>query len=378
MLCATDPDSSLVVCGKRHRWESVSSQLRELVASHGLVLGYASFGAISLWEKLPYRSPQPFNDLEYFGFDSFFVVTDRGAWVFGKPKTGGALCGGRIEESSLVFERPGFEGYTQMVRKAKKHIFLGEIFQVVLARKIGVRFLGDYREVFLRLMARNPSPYMYYLKMGERRIVGSSPETLVRLSGRRVETYPIAGTRPLTGNKNRDEALRAELLSSPKDAAEHVMLVDLARNDLGKVSKLGSVKVTQYRRVVRYSHVQHLVSKVVGQLKEDMDALDTFSATFPAGTVSGAPKIRAIELIHMFEGETRGPYAGSVGYFMGPQKMDQAINIRSLYAVGEKCTVQAGAGIVAASDPASEYYETQSKAMAVLEALGVTREVVQT
>lgn len=363
-LCGVKPSTALLVRGRRRGWDDVADQLRELARENRVVLGYTSFEAASLWERLPYRSPAPFNDLEYFGFDSPLIEQIETPQLGAVPPT---IRG----QAEILSERPGFEGYVKAVEGAKRHIELGEVFQIVLASRLCVRFQGDYTRVFLYLLAANPSPYMFYFKLGDRRIIGCSPETLVRVSGRRVETYPIAGTRPVTGNPERDRALRSELLASRKDHAEHVMLVDLARNDLGKVCLFGSVRVTQYRRVVGYSHVQHLVSKVVGVLKEGMDAFDAYAATFPAGTVSGAPKIRAIELIHEFEEEPRGPYAGGVGYFIGPDRMDHAINIRSLYAVGEVCVVQAGAGIVAASDPTSEYYETRSKAKVVLEALGV-------
>ncbi|MEM0120395.1 MAG: anthranilate synthase component I family protein [Thermoprotei archaeon] len=360
--------------GKRD-WESVASELRELIKTHGLVLGYTSFSALSLWDKVPYTSPTPFHDLEYLCFDDLIVLDSAKSYIGGRPpecapNTHFSSKSGNIE-GRVVFEKPGFDGYIDMVRRAKKYIGAGEVFQVVLARKLGVEFNGSYTSVFMRLLEKNPSPYMYYFKVGERRIIGSSPETLARVRGQRVETYPIAGTRRVTGNPELDEALRIELLRSPKEAAEHVMLVDLARNDLGRVSRFGSVRVTLYRKVLKYSHVQHLVSKVVGTLRDGVDSVDVFRAVFPAGTVCGAPKVRAAQLIHELEGEPRGPYAGSVGYFMGANNMDMAINIRSLYSYGSLSVVQAGAGIVASSDPVSEYYETEHKARVVVEALRV-------
>ena len=375
-VCGVNPATVYSVSGGRRDWESVASEFRSILRTHGLVLGYTSFSAMSLWEKVPYRSPEPFHDLEYLGFDDFIVLNEDKAWAVGRPpewRNIGELGSHKPCDNGagkVVYERPDIDGYVDIVNRAKEYIGAGEVFQVVLARKLGVVFNGEYKAVFMRLLEMNPSPYMYYIKMGERRIIGSSPETLVRVSGRRVETYPIAGTRGVTGNPELDQSLRRELLRSAKDAAEHVMLVDLARNDLGKVSRFGSVRVTSYRKVMKYSHVQHLVSKVVGELQEEFDSVDVFTAVFPAGTVSGAPKVRAVELIDSLEGEPRGPYAGSVGYFMGAHTMDMAINIRSLYSHGSQCVVQAGAGIVAASDPVSEYYETESKARVVVEALG--------
>jgi anthranilate synthase component 1 len=382
LLYAVDPQSSVVVRGPRHHWDKVSGDLRGLVRGTRLVLGYSAFSALRFWEKVPYRSPEPFNDLEYYGFDHFLLAVNNDAWSVGEPRVPSVSCeassciqGEEEADAKLVFEKPGVDGYVAAVRKAKKHIAMGEIFQVVVARKLGITYRGSFKQVFIRLLKRNPSPYMYYFKMGDRRIIGCSPETLVRLDGQRVETYPIAGTRSVTGKPAADKRLRKQLLMSRKDAAEHVMLVDLARNDIGRVCRVGTVRVPWFRKVYGYSHVQHLVSKVVGQVDPKNDCLDVFKAVFPAGTVSGAPKLRAIELIDAFEREPRGPYAGSVGYFMGPQRMDLAINIRSLYAVGNLCFVQAGAGIVAASRPLSEYRETESKARVLLDAMSVKRGV---
>jgi anthranilate synthase component 1 len=221
------------------------------------------------------------------------------------------------------------------------------------------------------LRSINPSPYMYFLKMKDRTIVGSSPEMLGRVDKGQAETFPIAGTRPVAKNDMENKRLASELLSDPKERAEHVMLIDLARNDLGKVCRFGTVRVPRFMTVEQYSHVQHIVSRVTGQLRPDRDAVDTFKAIFPAGTVSGAPKKRAMEIIEELEPLRRGPYAGSVGYFSYNGNADFAITIRTLIAAGDRAYIQAGAGIVADSKPTKEWFETEHKAKALLQALKV-------
>jgi anthranilate synthase component 1 len=213
---------------------------------------------------------------------------------------------------------------------------------------------------------------MYFLKMGERRIIGSSPEMLVRVDRATVETYPIAGTRPKVENPAENKALAEDLLADPKERAEHVMLVDLGRNDIGKVAKFGSVRVPEFMEVHQYSHVQHIVSRVVGELREDCNCFDALRAVFPAGTVSGAPKVRAMEIIEESEPTRRGPYAGAVGYFSYNGNADFAITIRTLVADGERCSIQAGGGIVADSVPEREWFETEHKAQALLKALEIS------
>ncbi|MHA1712534.1 MAG: anthranilate synthase component I family protein, partial [Candidatus Ranarchaeia archaeon] len=210
------------------------------------------------------------------------------------------------------------------------------------------------------------------LKMDDKEIIGSSPEMLARVTGRRLETYPIAGTRPYVASKEQNLKLASEMLADPKERAEHVMLVDLARNDVGKVAKFGTVKVPTFMQVHQYSHVQHIVSKVTGELQAQRDCFDAFQAVFPAGTVSGAPKIRAMEIIEECEPTCRGPYAGAVGYFSFNGNMDFAITIRTLIAQGEKGYIQAGGGIVADSEAENEWLETAHKARALLSALKQT------
>lgn len=262
------------------------------------------------------------------------------------------------------------ERYKENVEDAKKYIESGDIFQVVLSKRYPLTIQGDAVDFYRRLRFLNPSPYMYYLKFGERAIIGSSPEMLVRVEGTSVETFPIAGTRPFSALKTEDERMRKELANDPKELAEHTMLVDLARNDLGKVCEYGSVCLRDAMRIESYSHVQHIVSHVTGQLRSSLDSFDVFRAVFPAGTVSGAPKIRAMEIIEELEKVRRGPYAGAVGYFSFNGNADFAITIRTLIAHGSRGYIQAGAGIVADSNPQREWEETEYKASALLQAIG--------
>ena len=256
-----------------------------------------------------------------------------------------------------------------MVETAKRYITVGDIFQVVLAKRYDFQLDGDLSIFYEALSEINPSPYMYFLKFGDRRIVGSSPEMLVRVEDRRVETFPIAGTRPHLQDRKENAKLTKELLADPKERAEHTMLVDLARNDVGRVAKYGSVKVPELFAVQQFSHVQHIVSRVVGTLRPEFDSFDAMRAMFPAGTVSGAPKPRAMEIIEELEPVRRGPYAGALGYFSFNGNADFAITIRTLVARGTRCSIQAGAGIVADSDPEKEWYETESKAAGLMKAV---------
>jgi anthranilate synthase component 1 len=259
--------------------------------------------------------------------------------------------------------------FEEAVEKAKEYIVAGDIFQVVLSKRYDFQVKGDLMAFYRSLREINPSPYMYFFKAGDKQIVGSSPEMLVRVDKRVVETFPIAGTRPCVKNLSENERLAKELLADPKERAEHVMLVDLARNDVGKIAKFGSVQVPEFMKVHRYSHVQHIVSQVVGDLKEDKECYDAFRAVFPAGTVSGAPKVRAMEIIEELEPTKRGPYAGAVGYFSYNGNADFAITIRTLFADGDKACIQVGAGIVADSVPEQEWFETDHKAEALMKAL---------
>ncbi len=261
------------------------------------------------------------------------------------------------------------ERFEEMARTAKEYIAAGDIYQVVLSQRFDAQVDADPFTVYRALRHVNPSPYMYFLRMGGRSIVGSSPEMLVRVEGRRVQTHPIAGTRPRGATPEDDERLGDELLRNEKERAEHVMLVDLGRNDVGRVSEYGSVRVPTYMSLERYSHVMHLVSIVDGTLAADRDRLDALVACFPAGTVSGAPKVRAMEIIAELEHDRRGVYAGAVGYLDFAGNLDFCIAIRTVVMEQGRASVQAGAGIVADSNPAAEYEETRDKARAVIRAL---------
>ncbi|MDD1770596.1 MAG: anthranilate synthase component I family protein, partial [Methanomassiliicoccales archaeon] len=267
------------------------------------------------------------------------------------------------------------ESYESSVTAARERIHAGEAFQIVLSRSASSAFSGSPLAFYERLRRINPSPYMFCLDFGERHVVGSSPETLLTVRGSEAITFPIAGTRPSGCSVAEGRKLREEMLNDEKERAEHCMLVDLARNDLGKVSKYGSVHLPQFMQVETFSRVQHIVSRVQGTLRPGKDMFDALKAVFPAGTVSGAPKPRAMEVIAELEGAARGPYAGGVGYLSFNGNLDTAITIRSAFASGGRIRLQAGAGIVADSDPAREYLETEGKMAALVDALGLmTRE----
>jgi len=251
--------------------------------------------------------------------------------------------------------------YKAMVVKAKEYIVAGDIIQTVLSQRFSATSDIPPIQLYRALRLLNPSPYTFFLKFGDEVLVGSSPEVMVRLTGNRVELRPIAGTRPRGATVQEDRALADELLSDEKEKAEHVMLVDLGRNDVGRIAEPGSVQVTDYMVIERYSHVMHIVSHVEGILKRDFDAYDVLKATFPAGTLTGAPKIRAMEIIHELEPGPRGAYGGAVGYISYSGNMDLAITIRTLEVSKDRISVQAGAGIVYDSDPDTEYEETCHK-----------------
>ena len=262
----------------------------------------------------------------------------------------------------------GEDNFKAAVKRAQQYILDGDIMQVVLSQRMSQEFSAPPLSLYRALRSLNPSPYMFYYDMGDHHVVGASPEILVRLENGTVTARPIAGTRPRGKTREQDMALSVELLADPKERAEHVQLMDLGRNDVGRVAVTGSVKVTDNMMIERYSHVMHIVSNVEGKLKPDMDAIDVIKATFPAGTVSGAPKVRAMEIIDELEPSKRGIYAGAVGYLGFNGDMDVAIAIRTGVIKNNRLYVQAGAGIVADSVPQSEWEETQNKARAVLRA----------
>ncbi len=276
----------------------------------------------------------------------------------------------RIQKSNGHFtsnmDRTTFE---QMVAKAKKHIERGDVFQVVLSQRLAAKTNVPAFDIYRGLRVVNPSPYMFYMELDEVTILGSSPETLVKLEGNRVYVRPIAGTRKRGANEEEDQALIKDLLADPKELAEHTMLVDLGRNDVGRVAQYGTVHVDELMGTEKYSHVIHIVSTVSGILREGLDAVDVLKACFPAGTVSGAPKVRAMEIIEELEPTRRGIYAGAAGYFAFDGNMDVCIAIRTIYIKDGKLYVQAGAGIVADSVPEKEFEETLNKAKGLLKAV---------
>jgi anthranilate synthase component 1 len=265
------------------------------------------------------------------------------------------------------------EAYESGVRTIKEHIAAGDIYQAVLSQRFEATVKSDPLTVYRALRHVNPSPYMYFIRMGGVSVVGSSPEMLVRVEGSRVETHPIAGTRPRGRNEEEDMRLAEELKRNEKERAEHVMLVDLGRNDVGRVCEYGSVRVPQFMGLERFSHVMHLTSIVEGKLADDRDRLDALVSCFPAGTVSGAPKVRAMQIIKELEPSGRGLYAGAVGYIDFAGNLDFCIAIRTVIMSNGKAYVQAGAGIVMDSNPAAEFDETRDKAKALLRALDLAQ-----
>ena len=347
----------------------------------GGAVGYISYDAVRYWEKLPQKAIDDLNfpDAQLGFFDDGIVFDHRQRRAFYYYSNDNRLA--EVERlikqpsdsEALAYNQPKVnvtkKRFEKAVEKAKEYIVSGDIFQVVLSKRYEFRVKGDLIAFYRSLREINPSPYMYFLKAGDRQIIGSSPEMLVRVDNRVVETFPIAGTRPCVEKPSENMRLAKELLADPKERAEHVMLVDLARNDVGKIAKFGSVHVPEFMKVHRYSHVQHIVSQVVGDLKEGYECYDALRAVFPAGTVSGAPKVRAMEIIEELEPTRRGPYAGAVGYFSYNGNADFAITIRTLFADKDKAYIQVGAGIVADSVPEREWFETDHKAEALMKAL---------
>lgn len=277
----------------------------------------------------------------------------------------------RVDEKDFI---SGFtqEGFQQGVERIKEYIVEGDAMQVALSQRLSIPFNAPPIDLYRALRCLNPSPYMFYLNLKDFHIVGSSPEILVRLEDNEVTVRPMAGTRPRGADTNEDLVLEKELLADPKELAEHLMLIDLGRNDIGRVAKVGSVKVTDKMIVERYSHVMHIVSNVAGTLRGKQTAIDVFRATFPAGTVSGAPKIRAMEIIDELEPVKRGVYAGAVGYLAWNGNMDTAIAIRTAVIKDDTLHIQAGAGIVADSVPENEWNETMNKGRAIFRAVAMT------
>ncbi len=366
----------------------------------GGAVGYLGYDMVRYFERIRMTKPALLDT-----YDSYFVITDtivifdnvrqkikvvsnahveRGETpeaayeaakatidaIIGKLKTSLGVANRRPVTGRASFvsnvTRQAFE---ESVLKAKECVKAGDIIQVVLSQRFSAELTVDPFEIYRVLRTLNPSPYMFFLRLDDTLVVGASPEVMVRKEGRKAELRPIAGTRPRGGSPAEDFRLESELLDDPKERAEHVMLVDLGRNDLGRVCRIGTVKVSELMVVERYSHVMHIVSNVQGELEEEKDSFDVLRATFPAGTLSGAPKVRAMEIIDELEPVRREVYGGAVGYFSFSGNMDMAIAIRTLVIKEGRVYLQAGAGIVADSDPAAEYRETVNKAMAVVKAV---------
>ena len=349
----------------------------------GGAVGYVSYDAIKFWEQLPTKRANNMFPLMEFGIYTDGLIHDKrdnATYYFHIGKKSRLAEIEKILNSkkqdlakSFSFSKPVSEitknKFISKVKKAKEYVYEGEVFQVVISRKFNFRIHGDPMHIYENLRKLNPSPYMYFFKRKKRFIIGSSPEMLLRVINNRIETFPIAGTRPVTHKESENRKLKNELLSDKKELAEHTMLVDLARNDLGRVCKFGSVQPKELMIVKRFSHVQHLVSHIAGDLYNEYDCFDAFRSLFPAGTVSGAPKVRAMEVISELEKSARGPYAGALGYFSFNRCCDFAIIIRSLFINGNNAYIQSGAGIVMDSIPTNEYLETEHKAGAMFSAM---------
>ncbi|MFH0824056.1 MAG: anthranilate synthase component I family protein [Pseudomonadota bacterium] len=356
----------------------------------GSLAGFIGYDAVRLIERLP--NPQPSElPTARLVFPSRFVVFDhlRRVMSLVALDKDGSVCGKKIAEmesllrsslpvsaggSFIQVMEPDKDRFTAAVLGAQEYIKKGDIFQVVLSDSFGGPTDIAPFEVYRRLRVRSPSPYMFFLDYGGYQLAGCSPETLVKVGDGVVVINPIAGTRGRSGDPEKDRRMERELLECEKERAEHIMLVDLARNDVGRVAKYGTVAVEPYMQVERYSHVMHIVSQVRGTLRDGVDAIDAFIAGFPAGTVSGAPKVRAMEIIDELEPGPRGPYAGAVGYFTSNDVMDTCIAIRTILFHDKRFTIRVGAGIVADSVPEMEYKELKNKAAQSLAALRATAE----
>ncbi|MFZ0893539.1 MAG: anthranilate synthase component I family protein [Candidatus Nitrosopolaris sp.] len=368
-------------------------QLREVVPKVsdnrfrylGGAVGYVSYDAVRFWDRLPLQDTKkhhfPLLEFGIFTDGILYNHVEKQAYYFSiRPNSRIKEVKDLISESRALQEESTFsystpernltrKQFIAKVNKSKKYIYDGDVFQVVLSKRMTFKISGDLLIVYEKLRDINPSPYMYFFRMGGKHIIGSSPEMLLRVTGDHLETFPIAGTRPVADDDKRNQQLSKDLLNDEKEVAEHTMLVDLARNDIGKVSKYGTVQVKELMKVKRFSHVQHMISHVTGILQSGFDSYDAFRAVFPAGTVSGAPKLRAMEIIDELEPNFRGPYAGALGYFSANGSCDFAITIRSIFADKSDAFIQSGAGIVMDSIPQTEWAETEQKANALLSAL---------
>jgi len=403
------------VNGKKHKTKDVFGELKKFLKKFsfppmadgppfiGGAVGYVSYDIINEWEDVG-GAGKDAREFPYF----YFVLPEVIITVDHLKKVIRIICwgygGGKIDAKKLFFssrskineildiirrpvslpqrkkqENLNFKSnvskaqFENMVRRAKKYIVDGDCIQTVISRKWNIKIKNEPFSIYRALRMINPSPYMYYLKFGDLHIIGSSPEILVKKTGDKAVLRPIAGTRPRGKDPREDKALCDELLGDEKERAEHTMLVDLARNDLGHVSKFGSVSVKELMVIEKFSHVIHLTSEVEGTLAGSEDSFSLFKSSFPAGTVSGAPKVRAMQIIGELESEARGPYAGAIGYFSFNGDMDFAITIRTVIVSGKNAQIQAGAGIVYDSVPEKEYFETENKAKALMKAIELAR-----
>ncbi|MCD6423401.1 MAG: chorismate-binding protein [Elusimicrobia bacterium] len=399
------------VNGKKRRTKDAFRDLREFVSKFrfpklkdfppfiGGAVGVIAYDIVNQWEKVGYKEIS--EPLFYFVLPEIVIVFDHFknfmrifCWVYDRKDLDYVKTSQRIEDILSILKNPlkphhkSFDEkklklkssvtkkeFEKMVKIAKKYITEGECIQTVLSQYWEVEVKEDPVFIYRALRMINPSPYMYYLRFANTHIIGSSPEILVKKVGRRAIVRPIAGTRPRGKDFKEDKILEKQLVSDEKERAEHLMLVDLARNDLGRVSEFGSVKVTEFMTVEKFSHVIHLTSEVEGKLKSGEDGFSLFKACFPAGTVSGAPKVRAMQIIREFEGKPRGFYAGAVGYFSFSEDMDFAIAIRTIFMEKNVARIQAGAGIVYDSIPEREFFETKNKAMALFRAIELAKEL---
>jgi anthranilate synthase component 1 len=369
-------------------------------------VGYIGYDAVRFFEKLPDKNPDDLGlpDL-FFIFTDTILIFDRvrhtikivsNAYITDGAENAYRDAVAKIEkiEKALTAPLPAKqlevmpeaadipfnsnlrkEEFESIVRKAKKYIRDGDVIQVVLSQRLEARTKASPFNIYRALRSINPSPYNFYMQLGDVHLIGSSPEIHVRCEDGTVEVRPIAGTRPRGKTEADDLLLEKDLLDDPKERAEHIMLVDLGRNDIGRVCVYGTVKPEELMVIERYSHVMHIVSDVKGKLRPDKDSFDVLRASFPAGTVSGSPKIRAMEIIDELENVRRGPYAGAVGYFSFTGNLDSCITIRTIIMKGKKAYVQAGAGIVADSVPSKEYEETLNKARAMLRAIAMAEKL---
>ena len=366
----------------------------------GGAVGYAGYDAVRYWERMP-----EILDPNLPIYDSYFMIVDT-LLVFDNVRQKIKVIANMVLDGSQPLEEayrtaeekirsvkarlqspavlppkkksaaPGSlhsnmspEEFRNKVARAKEYIRAGDVIQVVLSQRFSTSLHCEPFDVYRALRSINPSPYLFYLHLNDIVLLGASPEVMVRLEGRQIELRPLAGTRPRGKTKEEDLEMEKDLLSDEKERAEHIMLVDLGRNDVGRVAKIGSVEVTELMGVERYSHVMHIVSNIRGLLAPGRSSFDVFRAAFPAGTVSGSPKIRAMEIIEELEPVRRGPYAGAVGYFSFSGNMDTCITIRSILIKDGKASIQVGAGIVADSEPEKEYEETLNKAQAIFRAI---------